>query len=88
MVEGRMYPIFPCADLDAAIEFYEAIGFTRTYRQVRPNPHAVVELGELGIHLGCFEGFDPDNSYASVIVAVRDPDALYRQFAEGLRRRY
>jgi catechol 2,3-dioxygenase-like lactoylglutathione lyase family enzyme len=88
MVDGRMYPIFPCADLDAAIEFYEAIGFTRTYRQVRPNPHAVVELGELGIHLGCFEGFDPENSYASVIVAVRDPDTLYRQFAEGLRRRY
>jgi catechol 2,3-dioxygenase-like lactoylglutathione lyase family enzyme len=88
MVEGRMYPIFPCADLDATIEFYEAIGFTRTYRQVRPNPHAVMELGELGIHVACFEGFDPEQSYASVIVAVRDPDALYRTFAEGLRRRY
>jgi hypothetical protein len=83
-----MYPILPCADVDEAIAFYEAIGFKRTYRQVRPNPHAVVELGELGVHLAGIDGFDPEQSYASVIIVVPDPDALYRQFADGLRSRY
>jgi catechol 2,3-dioxygenase-like lactoylglutathione lyase family enzyme len=38
-----MYPILPCPDIDEAIAFYEALGFRRTYRQVRPNPYAVVE---------------------------------------------
>ncbi len=87
-VEARMYPILPCPDVDEAIAFYEALGFTRTYRQVRPNPHAVVGLGEIQIHLAGIPGFDPSQSYASVIVVVADPDALYRNFAEGLRRKY
>ena len=88
MPDERMYPILPCPDLDAAIAFYEALGFTRTYRQLRPNPHAVVSRGELAIHLAGIDGFDPEQSYASVIVVVPDPDALYQAFAAGLRQLY
>jgi catechol 2,3-dioxygenase-like lactoylglutathione lyase family enzyme len=84
----RMYPILPCRDLDEAIAFYEALGFERTYRQVRPNPHAVVARGELAVHLAGIEGFDPEQSYASVIIVVPDPDALYASFAAGLRAAY
>ena len=84
----RMYPILPCRDLDEAIGFYEALGFERTYRQVRPNPHAVVARGDLQVHLAGIEGFDPEGSYASVIIVVPDPDALYTSFAAGLRAAY
>ena len=84
----RMYPILPCPDVDEAISFYEALGFRRTYRQVHPNPHAVVERGDMGIHLAGITGFDPEQSYASVIIAVPDPDALYASFAEGLQAAY
>ena len=34
------------------------------------------------------EGFDPAESYGSVIVTVPDPDGLYRDFAAGLRKAY
>ena len=85
---ARMYPILPCRDLDEAIGFYEALGFERTYRQVRPNPHAVVARGDLQVHLAGIEGFDPEGSYASVIIVVPDPDALYTSFAAGLRAAY
>ena len=81
-------PILPCAGLDDSISFYEALGFKRTYRQLRPNPSAVVELGEIVIHLFGLENFDPENSYGSVIIAVSDPDALYADFAAGLRERF
>ena len=81
----RMYPILPCPDIDEAIAFYEALGFKRTYRQVRPNPHAVVARDDMHIHLGGIDGFDPEQSYASVIIVVPDPDALYASFAAGLR---
>lgn len=80
-----MYPILPCPDVDEAIAFYEALGFERTYRQVRPNPHAVVQRDEMAIHLAGIDGFDPAGSYASVIIVVPDPDALYASFVAGLR---
>ena len=84
----RMYPILPCPDVDEAVAFYEALGFTRTYRQVRPNPHAVVELEDMGIHLAGIDGFVPEHSYASVIIVVPDPDALHASFTAGLRAAY
>lgn len=85
MAGERTYAILPCPDVDAAVAFYEALGFHATYRQRRPNPHAVVRLEDIHVHLAGIEGFDPATSYASVIVVVPDAEALYRQFADGLR---
>ncbi len=85
MPNERTYPALPCADVDGSIAFYEALGFKRTYRQVRPNPYAVVALEEIHIHLFGIEGFDPTQSYGTAIVVVPDPDRLYRDFAAGLR---
>ena len=88
MANERTYPLLPCRDLDPAIAFYEAIGFRRTYRQLKPNPCAVVQRDDLQIHLFGMPDFDPSESYGSVIVVVPDPDALYRAFADGLRAAY
>ena len=88
MANERTYPCLPCGDIDESIAFYESLGFKKTYRQVRPNPYAVVALEEIQIHLFGIDGFDPANSYGSVIVAVPDPDSLYHDFAAGLRKVY
>jgi len=88
MANERTYPILPCRELDESIAFYEILGFKKTYRQIRPNPHAVVALEDIQIHLFGMEGFDPANSYGSAIVAVPDPDSLYHDFAAGLRKAY
>ncbi|WP_373650888.1 hypothetical protein [Schlesneria sp. DSM 10557] len=88
MANERMYPILPCRDIDEAIEFYAVLGFVKTYRQVRPNPYAVVVRDGMHIHLFGMAGFDPERSYGSVIICVPDPDELYRSFAEGLRSAY
>ena len=81
-------PILPCRDLDVSISFYEALGFVRSYRQQRPNPYAVVSRDDIHIHLFTIDGFDPELSYGSVIVAVPDADELYEAFADGLRVAY
>jgi catechol 2,3-dioxygenase-like lactoylglutathione lyase family enzyme len=81
-------PILPCRDLDESISFYQALGFVRTYRQQRPNPYAVVSRDDIHIHLFTIDGFDPEQSYGSVIVAVPDADELYEAFAAGLRAAY
>jgi catechol 2,3-dioxygenase-like lactoylglutathione lyase family enzyme len=88
MANERTYPILPCREIDESIAFYGTLGFTKTYRQVRPNPYAVVALEDIQTHLFCMEEFDPANSYGSVIVAVPDPDSLYHVFAAGLRKVY
>lgn len=88
MANERTYPMLPCADIDEAIAFYEALGFKKTYRQLRPNPSAVVGLEDIHIHLFGMDGFNPADSYGSVIVTVPDPDGLYRAFAAGLREKF
>jgi catechol 2,3-dioxygenase-like lactoylglutathione lyase family enzyme len=88
MANERTYPCLPCRDIDEAITFYEALGFKRTYRQTRPNPHAVVAREDWHIHLFGMENFKPEDSYGTVIVVVPDPDALYNAFAAGLRTAY
>lgn len=88
MAGERMYPILPCADLDEAVGFYEALGFRVSYRQLRPNPHAVVELGDMAVHLAGIPGFDAAADVCSVVVVVPDPGQLHADFAEGLRGRF
>jgi catechol 2,3-dioxygenase-like lactoylglutathione lyase family enzyme len=88
MANERTYPCLPCRDIDEAITFYEALGFKRTYRQTRPNPHAVVAREDWHIHLFGMDNFKPEDSYGTVIVVVPDPDALYQDFAAGLRQLY
>ena len=88
MPKGFAVPLLPCPDLDEALEFYELLGFHRTYRQIRPNPYGSVEREGIGIGLFGMDGFDPADSYGSVILAVEDLDAWYRDFAAGFRQRY
>ena len=88
MANERTYLILPCKELDESISFYESLGFKRTYRQLRPNPYAVVALEDIQIHLFGMEGFNPADSYGSVIIAVPDPESLYGDFASKLRETY
>ncbi|MGL5827657.1 MAG: VOC family protein [Nocardioides sp.] len=88
MAGERTYPILPCADLDRALSFYNALGFAVTYQQRGPNPYAVVELNDIVIHLSGIDGFDAAASYASVVITVDQLAQLYQSFKEGLRAGY
>jgi len=85
MVGERMYPILPVPDLDEALTFYGALGFSVTYCQQRPNPYAVVALEDLQVHLSGIDGFDPSASVSSVIITVGDAGDYRDRFAAGLR---
>lgn len=88
MANERTYPCLPYRDIDEAITFYNTLGFVKTYRQLKPNPYAVVAREDLQIHLFGIDNFNPADSYGSVIVVVPDADALYTAFATGLRAAY
>jgi len=84
----RTYPMLPCADLEDALAFYGALGFTVTFRQLRPYACAVVELEDIAIHLFAIEGFGPASSYGSTIITVPDPGSLNDAFRHGLKARF
>ncbi len=88
MTGERTYPMLPCADLDDALTFYAALGFTVSFQQRRPNPCAVVELDDIAIHLFAIDGFDPAGSYGSAIITVADPGGRHEAFKTGLRERF
>jgi hypothetical protein len=88
VVGERSYAVLPYPDLDEALTFYAALGFTTTFHQRRPYPAAVVARDDLHIHLSGIDGFDPANSYASVIITVPDPGALREAFAAGLKAEF
>lgn len=78
-------PILPCRDVDEIIAFYESIGFTKTYRQIRPNPYVVVKLNDIELHFFGVAGFDPEKSLGTCSIKLDDVDGLYRSFVEKLR---
>lgn len=81
----RTIPILTCRHLDDIVPFYEALGFTVTYRQTRPNPYVCLQRGGIDLHFAGVPEFDPETSLGSVIVLVPDIGVLYDEFAAGLR---
>ena len=78
-------PLLPCRDIDDIVEFYSMLGFTRTYYQALPNPYVALKREDIQLHFFGIPDFNPEDSYGSCLVIVRDTGELYRAFAEGIR---
>jgi len=88
MTGERMIPLLPCSSIDEIADFAGALGFTVTYRQVRPNPYLALRREDIELHYFGIEGFRPENSYGTCLVIAPDPKRLFDAFADGLRFRY
>ncbi|WP_034621781.1 VOC family protein [Cellulomonas sp. URHE0023] len=85
---ARTVPLLPCGDLDEAVRFYGSLGFEVTSQQYRPSPHAAFRRGDLGLHVYGMPDWDPEQSHSSCLVLVDDTEALWREWADGLRGLY
>lgn len=81
----RTVPLLPCRSVDEIAEFYTMLGFTRTYRQERPNPYVVMERDDLHLHFFGLPGLRPEDSYGSCLVVVPDIAEIFDAFAAGMR---
>ncbi|MFP2906278.1 hypothetical protein ACLESD_14670 [Pyxidicoccus sp. 3LFB2] len=79
-------PLLPCVSLDETLEFYEALGFERTYRQTAPNPYGVVRRGGFELHFFGLKGLEPAKAYSTCLVVMPEVEPLHATFAESLRR--
>jgi catechol 2,3-dioxygenase-like lactoylglutathione lyase family enzyme len=81
-------PALPCRSIDEVEAFYAALGFARTYRQVRPNPYLALQREDIALHFFGMPEFDPQDSYGTCLVFVPDIGGLFQTFAEGMRSTY
>ena len=77
--------LLPCRSIDEIADFYQMLGFERTYRQTKPNPCVTLRCEDLVLQLFGLDHFDPEASYGSCVVLVEDTMALYEAFAAGMR---
>ncbi len=88
MANEMTVPLLPCASIEDMATFYEALGFTATYRQRRPHPYLALQREDLHLHFFEMDGFDPQQSYGSCLVLSPDLEGLHRAFADGMRAAY
>ncbi|WP_224248256.1 VOC family protein [Hyalangium gracile] len=88
MTAETTIPLLPCVSLDETLEFYKALGFEVTYRQLSPNPYAVVRRGGFELHFFGLKGLNPEAAFSACLVVVEEVENLHETFAEALRKRY
>lgn len=83
-------PLLPCVDLDATVEFYEAIGFVGTFRMSRPYLYLALNFSGFTLHFGrAPAGLDPGLETSGGCLLMVDAVAPYHHaFTVGLRQRY
>ena len=85
MTGEKTVPLLPCASTEVIAEFYEMLGFRRTYAQRSPNPYVVMARDDIHLHFFGIPDFNPEESYGSCLVLVPDTAELFQAFAEGMR---
>jgi hypothetical protein len=78
-------PLLPCRDIDEIASFYEMLGFTRTYRQTRPNPYVCMQREDINLHFYGMDGHVPEESHSTCVIVVQDTAPLFEAFAAGMR---
>src|SRR3954470_17328913 len=84
MANELTIPLLPCPSIDEIASFYEMLGFEITYRQTRPNPHAL-RREDINLHFFGMDGYDPAQSYSTCLVIVADTGELFEAFAARMR---
>ncbi|SEI98259.1 hypothetical protein SAMN04487917_103212 [Arthrobacter sp. yr096] len=78
-------PLLPCRSIDEIADFYQMLGFERTYWQTKPYPCVGLRREDFQLQFFGLDDFDPEASYGSCVVLVEDTMALYEAFAAGMR---
>ena len=85
MSEEQAIPVFPCASPEETLEFYQALGFEVTHRQVKPYVYLAVKRGGFDLHFVGGGKPDPEGGSATCLVMVDDVGPHHRAFAAALK---
>jgi hypothetical protein len=76
-------PALPAEDFEAAATFWQALGFTETYRQKAPYAYAVLRHGDgYEIHFYGLKPLPPENNFSTCLVIVPDVESRHADFLQ------
>jgi hypothetical protein len=79
--EWMTVPIFFAASLDETLDFWEALGYEKTYYQKSPYGYAVMSRGEYGLHF-----IQQKEEYpVGCLVMVTDVETVHQNFSQALK---
>lgn len=71
-------PLMPCASVEDALAFYEALGFEATYKQSRPYVYLALQWSGFQLHFGpAPKGLDPAREESGGCLVMVDAVAPY-----------
>ncbi|SIN87895.1 hypothetical protein SAMN05444166_1407 [Singulisphaera sp. GP187] len=88
MAEVTAIPVFPCALPDETLEFYQALGFEVTHRQVKPYIYLAMRLGGFNLHFHGGGKPDPKGNAGICLVMVEEVEPYHQSFFKGLKGKY
>ncbi|XUL99380.1 glyoxalase [Streptomyces venezuelae ATCC 10712] len=83
-------PVLPCVSVEETLEFYEALGFKATHKQIRPYLYLALEWSGLALHFATPpKGIDPSGEDVGGCLVLVDEVAPYHaEFTRALRAAY
>lgn len=82
--EWMTVPVLFAASLDETLDFWEALGYEKTYYQKSPYGYAVMSCGEYGLHFIQQKWLKPEDSYGCLVM-VTDVEAVHQNFSRALK---
>lgn len=83
--EWMTVPVLFAASLDETLEFWEMLGYEKTYYQKSPYGYAVMSRGEYGLHFIQQKWLKPEENPYGCLVMVTDVEVVHQNFSKALK---
>lgn len=83
--EWMTVPVLFAASLDETLDFWEALGYEKTYYQKSPYGYGVMSRGEYGLHFVQQQALKPEENSVGCLVMVTDVEAVHQNFSRALK---
>jgi hypothetical protein len=83
--EWMTVPVLFAASLDETLDFWEALGYEKTYYQKSPYGYGVMSRGEYSLHFIQQKWLKPEENPYGCMVMVTDVEAAHQAFSAALK---
>ena len=83
--EWMTVPVLFCASLDETLDFWEALGYKKSYYQKSPYGYGVMSRGEYSLHFIQQKWLKPEENPIGCLVMVTDVELVHQNFSKALK---
>jgi hypothetical protein len=85
--EWMTVPVLFAVSLDETLDFWEALGYKKTYYQKSPYGYGVMSRGEYGLHFIQQKGIKPEDNPIGCLMMVTDVELVHQNFSKALKEK-